>query len=78
MSDRPSRRVDPWERRRLAGIFSAFQALLFFARRQAARSKTRPDEVSPPKTRLDEVAEAKKREREARAGLTSRCRTAAA
>ncbi len=27
MSDRPRRRVGPWERRRLAGIFSAFQAL---------------------------------------------------
>ncbi len=30
MSDRPRRRVVPWERRRLAGIFSAFQALFFF------------------------------------------------
>ncbi len=29
MSDRPRRRVVPWERRRLAGIFSAFQALFF-------------------------------------------------
>ncbi len=35
-------------------------------KREAARSKTRPDEASPPKTRLDEADEAKKRE--ARAG----------
>ncbi len=55
MSERLRRRVGPWERRRLAGIFSAFQALLFFARRQAARSKTRLDEESPPKTRPDEA-----------------------
>ncbi len=30
VSERPRRRVVPWERRRLAGIFSAFQALFFF------------------------------------------------
>ncbi len=30
MSDRPRRRVGPWERRRLAGILGAFQALFFF------------------------------------------------
>jgi len=30
VSERPRRRVGPWERRRLAGIFSAFQALFFF------------------------------------------------
>ena len=41
------------ERHLPAISFSAFQALLFFARRQAARSKTRLDEESPPKTRLD-------------------------
>ncbi len=35
-------------------------------KRQAARSKTRLDEASPPKTRLDELAGVKKRE--ARAG----------
>ncbi len=47
MSERASRRVVPWERRRPAGIFSAFQALFFFV------DRTRLDEVSPPKTRLD-------------------------
>ncbi len=31
MSERPRRRDVPWERRRLAGIFSAFQVLFFFA-----------------------------------------------
>ncbi len=30
MSERPRRRVGSWERRRPAGIFSAFQALFFF------------------------------------------------
>ncbi len=59
MSERLRRRVVPWERRRLAGIFSAFQALfpkqkLKRRKRRAARSKTRLDEVSPLKTRLDE------------------------
>ncbi len=61
MSERLRRRVGSWERRRLAGIFSAFQALLFFvvsSKRQAARTKTRLDEASPPKTRLDEANEA--------------------
>ena len=68
MSERLRRRVGPWERRRLAGIFSAFQALFFeaffLARKlvwtRRAHPKTRPDEASPPKTRLDEEAGAKK------------------
>ncbi len=40
MSERLRRRVVPWERRRLAGIFSVFKALFFFvvsSKRHAAR-----------------------------------------
>ena len=39
--ERPRRRVGPWERRRLAGIFSAFQALFFVLFSQNTKERKR-------------------------------------
>ena len=52
--------MDAWERRRLAGIFTASRALENSSGRlDEVTPKTRLDEVTP-KTRLDEAAGAKK------------------
>ncbi len=57
MSDRLRRRARPWERRRPAGIFSAFQALFFFV---VCSNHSLENSSARGETRLDEATEAKR------------------